>query len=408
MKKHRCSFFALFLCVTGAFLFASCGKLFQRAKEPVSVYVPGTPEASPMLKALSENFTRKTQIAVEWHTSLSKTTDVVISDTNTFSEFAKTNSLETPDTVLKSEQQKDIFPEAFSVPLSGEKRFAVPFAARVWVLIYNQEMLRKAGYNAPPETWDAFVNEALNLKAKHISDAPVLWAWKDPREIVNAFTAITFSFGGTLFDKKGEPSFQKEQGILGLVFMKESLGRTTDPASFSMDIAAALKSYKEGKNAMMFGWHTWNAEANAGEKSKIRGRSRFTAVPGMTDGLRTALLDTAGIGILSSAPHKNSAIQFTEYLLSPEAQQEIMVRFGWLSVTRSLYADAELAEMLPLLPHYAMLMNLAKSTYKPEGNDRFTSAVYPEIALALLGKKPLKPALDAAAVKIQTARTNAL
>lgn len=402
MKKRLTLFSLLLLSMLSILILSSCSKFFNRAPEPLIVYVPENAELTQIIKTLSENFTRKTNIPVEVQTSTSESTDVVTVDDVSVSEFTKANKLESLDNVLSTTESDDMLAEAKAAHTRNGKLFSVPFAARVWVLIYNDEMLRKAGYSAPPDTWDTLVNAALTLKSKHVTHAPVMWAWKDRSELVNAFTAMTLSFGGKLFDEKGAPLFQKEQGLLALVFMKESLGRITDPASFSMSSPAALKSYTEGKNAMLFGWHTWNAAANGGETSKIRGRSRFAPVPGMMGNLQTALLDTAGLGILSAAPRKENAKQFIHYMLSPEAQKEMMVRFGWFSVLNSLYEDTELTEMLPLLPQYASTLSLAKSTHKAYGVEKLELVLYTEILQALLGKKNLKQALDDAAAQLKT------
>lgn len=402
VKKYLSFFFAVFLCAGSSILVASCSRLLNRAPEPLIVYVPENSGLTQIIKTLSGNFTSKTNIPVALEISVSETTDIVTVDAGSVLTFAKTNKLESLDDVLSAAESGEILPEAKAAHARRGKLLSVPFAARLWVMMYNDDMLRKAGHASPPGTWDAFVNAALQVKSKHLVNAPVAWAWKDQSEIANAFTAVTLSFGGKLFDEKGIPLFQNEQGLFALVFMKQSLGRTTDPASFSMNSAGALNSYMEGKNAIVFGWHTWNAAANGGETSKIRGHSRFAPVPGMMENLQTTLLDTAAFGLLTSAPHNNSAKQFIHYMLSREAQKEMMVRFGWFSVLNPLYEDPELAEMLPLLPRYASFVHLAKATYKGEDIRKLESVLSNEIIPALLGKKNLKQALDDAATQLKT------
>lgn len=409
-------FFARLAVSTALLLFslllASCGKAMNPSGTSIAILLPSDAGNAGFLESVTGGFTKKTGINVKLqeidkeslHENLvsafssgNSAYDAVYVDANWMAEFAKAKWLDPLDAQLSESERKNIFTAAISAHTFEGKLYAMPWNSRVWALMYNEGMLHKAGYSAPPQTWDEFVNISLDMRLKRACNAPVIWTWKEHAALVDSFTATTLSFGGKIFDGKDMPQFNQKEGLLALEFMKSSLGRISDPASLNADNAAAANSYMTGTNCMMTNWHTWNAAANASQTSKIRGQSRFAPLPGMTKNLQPGLLDVDGVGIPSSAKHKEEAAKFIKYIMSDEIQREVAEKSGRLPTLKSLYNDPELLEVLPLLPQYAAILQSAKPIPKPSWYGKFLPVLQKELHLALTGKKQPKQAMDDAA-----------
>ncbi len=393
-------------------LLASCGKAMKPSGTSIAILLPHDAGNAGFLESVTGGFTKKTGIHVKLqevdkerlHENLvsafssgNNAYDVIYVDANWTAEFAKAKWLEPLDAQLSESERKNIFTAAISAHTFEGKLYAMPWNSRVWALMYNEGMLHKAGYSAPPQTWDEFVNIGLDMRLKRACNAPVIWTWKEHAALVDSFIATTLSFGGKIFDRKDTPQFNQKEGLLALEFMISSLGRISDPASLTDDYAAAANSYMTGSNCMMTNWHTWNAAANASPSSKIRGQSRFAPMPAMAKNLQASLLDVEGLGIPSSAKHKDEAAKFIKYIMSGEAQRAVAEKAGRLPTLKSLYKDPELLEVLPLLPQYAAIVQSAKPVPKPSWYEKFLPVMQNELQLALTGKKQPKQAMDDAA-----------
>lgn len=410
-------FFAAFLGCAFLFYFSfmhlSCGALHKKfSGGSLTLLLADSPENTVLQESALPAFKKKTGISVqirkvsrnairsERDTALSggkNDYDVVAMDADSVSEFAKAKQVEPLEGILSEDERGDILPSALSLFTVDGKLYAAPWGGRVLALIYNEELFAKSGVTRAPQTWDEFVAVNLAIKRKGISSFPTIWAWNEPSDMVDSYAAVAFSFGGKIFDEKGNPLFNQKEGILALMFMKEGLLRISDTMSLTADSAVAANAYMLGLNAMMVNWHTWNAVANATQKSKARGHSRIAPLPGMMGNMQTGLFDAAGFAIPSSSKHKEEAAAFIKFMMGADAQREIAMRAGTLPTVKSVYGDAELNETLPTLPQYESLVRNAKSFAKPLWYGKFLPVMRGELQQALSGKKSPVQALDDAA-----------
>lgn len=413
-RKFTAFLFLLFTLSSFSLSITSCGKSEKKfpSGDALLILLPDDSIPANIIEIAASAFTKKTGIPVKlqktaraklyeklsesfssWNTAY----DVSYVDTNWLSEFAKEKQLEPLDSAFSKEDRENILPAALSAHSFEGKLYAAPWACRVWVLMLNEEMLQKAGIAAPPATWDEFVAVSLLLRSKSVSQFPVVWAWKEPENIVDSFAATVLSFGGKMFDGKGNPLFNKMEGVLALTFLKESQRRISEPASVTYDEKSAMNNYMTGKSAMTANWHAWNAIANASENSKARGHSRIAPLPAMMRNIHAVLLDAAGFSIPSNAKHKKEAVEFVKFMTGADAQRELAMKTGMLPALKSLYNDTELNEVIPLMPMYASLVQNAQSVRKPAGYVKFLYVLHTELQKSLTGKKSPKQALDDAA-----------
>lgn len=73
-----------------------------------------------------------------------------------------------PELGLSAEELADFFPAVLDTnryAAHGNKMYSFPFCKSVLMMYYNKEVLAKAGIDAPPETWDAFLAQCRKVTA---------------------------------------------------------------------------------------------------------------------------------------------------------------------------------------------------------------------------------------------------
>ena len=61
---------------------------------------------------------------------------------------------------------------------------------------YNKKILSKAGYEAPPATWEELIQQAKTIKEKGLVKYPIVWSWAQAEAAICDYTALVAGFGG--------------------------------------------------------------------------------------------------------------------------------------------------------------------------------------------------------------------
>lgn len=165
------------------------------------------------------------------------------------------------------------------------KMVGVPMTFDVPALIYRKDLLAKAGYNEPPDTW-----EKLREIAKAVTDpSKGIYGLGEPlapiEDTVNNERCLLWSYGGREVSEDGKTvtinSPETLQAIKLLVDMFK-VDKSIPPAAVSWDGAGNNTSYLTGQSAMVFNMPT------------ILGSLETSSVPN--------LKENTGIAIMPSGP----------------------------------------------------------------------------------------------------------
>jgi multiple sugar transport system substrate-binding protein len=90
---------------------------------------------------------------------------------------------------------------------------ALPYFTSLFILIYNEPMLRQAGLKEPARTWDELVEHCVKLKRDKVSDTPYLPNWNvSPSGTMPQFMTDCFSEGAQVFDAHNRVIVDQEPG----------------------------------------------------------------------------------------------------------------------------------------------------------------------------------------------------
>lgn len=243
--------------------------------------------------------------------------DTVLMDTIWPAEFAHAGIVRDLTDQLPADFKSGVFTSAFA---GGEYQghfYGVPWLNDTEFLYYNKAMLAKAGFTAPPTTWDELVTQARALKAKGIVQYPFVGQWAQSELVVCDWTTMAAGVGGAnFFDGEGKPTFNGGGPLAALqlmVQMKEE--GLANPASLGYGSDDVRNVLIAGQAAFGTDWTYVFAASNDPSQSKVVGDLGIAPAPGgATNGGES-------LAITKSSQHPAEALKYILFLAS-QAQQE--------------------------------------------------------------------------------------
>ena len=338
------------------------------------------------------------------------TYDVVMGDVIWYDEFVKAGYLADTTAMASADQKNNIFPTAWNVVTRNGKSFGMPWLLDTKYLYYNTDILKQAGFDSPPATWEELITQAQAIKDKGLVEYPIVWSWAQAEAAICDFTALLYGNGGKFLDENGNPAFNDEKGVAVLEWMKKTLDDDlSNPASVQDLETNVLDVFSQGKAAFALNWLFMYDTANFDtEKSSVTGKVGITDIPvfqSMAGSLKSASVDgSSGFSIAANSPNQEAAWKYVSFLTSLDTQ--IKYSSNQLPIWKTAYEGENLKTLeaasrsnpvtVPAFAdqfQYAVLRpNIA---YYNEGS----TALQLALQEALTGQKSPKEALDAAAAK---------
>jgi multiple sugar transport system substrate-binding protein len=164
------------------------------------------------------------------------------------------------------------------------KLYGVPYYADLVIFIYNEKMVRQAGFSGPPQTLDELEQQALAMKQKGIAEYPInIPMKKDDPWAIEFLYSLVYGDGGSLFDDENAPVFNKPgseaERVLQWLSDARNTSRISDPASLEMAEPDVVKAMGAGRHAFTVLAKYNLAELNAGQH-KQRGNFKMALMPG--------------------------------------------------------------------------------------------------------------------------------
>jgi len=325
-------------------------------------------------------------------------------------EFIKAGYLLDVTDRVTPDMKAGMFPAAWNGVTRNGKVYGMPWLMDVKYFMYNKDMLEKAGFTAPPKTWEELVAQAKVIKQKGIAEYPITWSWNQKEGVVCDYTALLFGNGGAFLDASGKPIFNNPQGVQALTWMKQTIDDgLSNPSAVSSDEMAVESNFLAGKSAFAVNWLFQYADSNDATKSQIPGQVAFAPIPvfdaGAKAGVKGASVDgSSSFGIMANTPHPDQVWKFLTYLASKEVQTKYSAEM--LPVWQDSFQGDNLNKLLAASPSNPVTVPAFVAQF-PYANERPTVPYYNEasaalqlaIQEALTGVKTPQQALDEAAAK---------
>ncbi|MBI5068059.1 MAG: extracellular solute-binding protein [Deltaproteobacteria bacterium] len=308
------------------------------------------------VKFESVYYEKMRQVLVADFTSASSRFDVVLIDVVWIGEFATAGWVTPLDHFLgdraladPSLDVADFFPillTAFGT--WNDRLYGLPFDNYSGLLFYNRCMLKKAGFDRPPATWQELrdvYGPALTRDGHH---AFALQSHAGETQSCDSFMRFVWPFGGSLLTRDFQPSLSSPESLAGLRF-RQSLLPYMPPEVLDWDHEETVQALAAGKVAMITewnGWHKWLADPATSRIASCLGVALEPAGPA---GRRPALGGfSLGVSARSSPERKAAAWLFVQWVTSKAKAGEYL-RKGGFPGRRSAYRDEKLRSQNPYL-----------------------------------------------------------
>lgn len=248
--------------------------------------------------------------------------DVVLFDVIWPAEYASNKILMDITPRVTDEMKKGVLPGAWTTVEYQGNRYGMPWILDTKYLFYNKEMLKKAGFSAPPKTWAELAEQAAAIKKQGIVQYPIVWSWAQAEAVICDYTTLLSANGGTFFDDKGALSFQNGGGLDALKYMVDSTkSEISNPNSKEYLEEDVRRVFQNGEAAFALNWTYMFNLANAGKDSKVAGQVGVAPAPGV-EGKSTisAMNGSMGLGVTTTSKHPDEAWDFITYMTSQSTQ----------------------------------------------------------------------------------------
>jgi multiple sugar transport system substrate-binding protein len=325
-------------------------------------------------------------------------------------EFIKNGYLLDVTSRITPEMKSGIFPASWNGVTRNGKIYGMPWLMDVKYFMYNKDILTKAGFNAPPKTWEELMTQAQAIKTQGLAEFPITWSWNQKEGVVCDYTVLLYGNGGTFLDASGKPAFNNEKGVQVLTWMKKSIDDgLTNPSAISSDESAVETDFLAGKSAFAVNWLNQYADSNKPDMSQIVGQVAIAPMPvfaaGQAAGIVSSSVDgSSSFAIMATTPNPDQVWKFLTYLTSNEVQTKFSAEM--LPIWQADFQGDALTKLLAATPTNPVTVPAFLGQF-PYANERPTVPYYNEasaalqlaIQEALTGIKTPQQALDEAATK---------
>jgi multiple sugar transport system substrate-binding protein len=256
--------------------------------------------------------------------------------------FYNDSALADPDLDLK-----DFFPLLLdSFGTWDKKIYGLPFDNYSGLLFYNKCMLKEAGFDRPPATWQELkdVYGPALTQGRHYAYA--LQSAMGETQSCDSFMRFVWPFGGSLLTGKFEPNLSSRGSLAGLKFRQE-LMRYMPPEVVEWEHEPVVQALGDGRVAMITewsGWYKWLADPKT---SKISSCLAVSVEPAGPAGRKPALGGfSLGINAHSSTEKQAAAWLFIQWITSKQKSRDFILA-GGVPGRRSAYKDTALRKQFP-------------------------------------------------------------
>jgi multiple sugar transport system substrate-binding protein len=321
--------------------------------------------------------------------SQGKAPDVAIMHLDQIPGMASKNVLTELDTLAADLQmvEEDFIPQVWQAGMYEGKRYAIPLDVHPLALYYNVDLLKKAGYDAPPTTYEEFVemSKAMTKGDEWGFAMPTLW----PSQLI--YFSSLYQHGGESVSPDGlTPLYNSDAGVEALQKMVDLVFKhNVSPKDIQQDGEVTL--FRQGK----VGFHLNGIWMINGFKEQAG--LNFATAPIPVFGDKKATWAGSHNFVLPKQKNEDpaklqAAMKFVKYVTDNSLD---WAKAGQIPAKNSVRDSDE----FKALEHQANIAQQVEYIVFPPASPTYVDAWVPAeqaVNMALLGQKQPKEALDEA------------
>ncbi|MCS0494019.1 ABC transporter substrate-binding protein [Ancylobacter mangrovi] len=225
------------------------------------------------------------------------------------------------------------------------KVYGLPFDNYSGLLFYNKCMLKDAGFDKPPATWD----EVMNVYGPKLTDASknqyayALQSRRGETQSADSFMRFLWPFGGSLLNAEFKSNLMSPESQKGLQF-RQDLMKYMPPGDVSFDHAEAVNALAQGQVAMITEWSAFYPTLADPKTSKIGDCLAVAPEPAGPAGRLPALGGFSLAVAAQASPEQQKATWLFIQWATSEDIAKAYVDAGGVSGRMAVYDDPAIKE----------------------------------------------------------------
>ncbi len=230
------------------------------------------------------------------------------------------------------------------------------------MVVYRKDLFQKYGVDAPPKTWDEYVQIARKLHHPEDGVYGTAFIGKNDSNLAlvdwgNRFISLGGQmFTGSLKDKTVVPHIDSDPSVQAIDNMVQLLDYSP-PGVSSYALTEVADSMSAGKIGIMLMWATIGGRAWSPQLSKVTDKVEAAVPPGNGVTVRGGW----GMGIPKDVKNKEAAWAVIRYYSSKEADKARVMNYGDAAVRTSTFQDPDVVKTYPYYPTFGKLLADATS-----------------------------------------------
>ncbi|MEU1376363.1 extracellular solute-binding protein [Streptomyces triculaminicus] len=277
------------------------------------------------------------------------------------------------------------------------KTYGVPQVTDTLGLLYNKELLSKAGVDKAPANWKEVKEAAEKIKDK--TGAGGIGLSPD------SYYSLPFLYGenSDMVDAaKKKITVSSAASVKGIETAVDLVKSGAAPKPAGTDGYNALKTdFKNGKLAMMVDGPWATKEIFGGEAFKSKDNLGIAPIPAGSTGTAGAPVGGHNLVVYAGSKNFDASYLFTRFMTEASQQENVSNAIGVLPTRKSAYTKAVLADPVRSSFHDALSKAHPRPPI-PQGGDLFTEYLQHYTKILTLKEEP-KAGLDATAKAWQSA-----
>jgi multiple sugar transport system substrate-binding protein len=403
----------LALAVVSGFLFWKFGPNFAKTEEPpkeITLNIVGLWEEEAILKPIFDSYKKdhpnitlkytytssKNYVSrVQTRVTQSDNLDIFMIHNTWLPMFLKNDYLyPMPESVMSNaDYSRAFYPVVTSSFVKDNKIYAIPRGIDGLALYYNEDILKNAGVDKIPQTWQQFIDTSVKLTvADQSGSIKTAGAALGTASNVDHWSDIV----GLLFYQNPGAGFDKVDNAAGAEVIRFYTNFITLPTQKTWDVNLenSTQAFAQGKLAFYFA-PSWRAH----ELRQINPELKFKTAPvPQLPGKQAGWASFWGYTVSSTSQNPVEAWEFLNYLTSADTQKSLYEAASKVRLFGLPYSRVELQKELaddPLVGAFVTQAPVYKSWYlasntfdKPGINDSMIKYFEDAINVTLNGGDP--------------------
>ena len=276
--------------------------------------------------------------------------DLFLMDVVWIKQFVESGWLQPLDSLIKEDNfSTDIFFKKIieQVNKYNGKIYALPVFLDVALLYYRSDLLKKYGYENPPETWQQLLKDSQNIIQKEKINGFV-WQGAQYEGLVCSFNEFINSNNGG-FIRNGEFKINTLENIEALMFMQDLIWKykvSPENTFTEMKEEEVRRNFQSGNALFERNW-TYAWKLHQIDDSPVKGKTGVTTLPHFADGKSVSTLGGWHIGLSKYSDTKKEAWELIKYITSYKVQKKMIMTIGWNPARKDVYDDPDVKKEIP-------------------------------------------------------------